>query len=81
MTMMRKTSRDDDWAETGEQSMREASPESIYLAWLLHLPEGTDTRSAARREIARLDRAVETGLSDRRTERLRALMIETACIA
>lgn len=50
-------------------------PEDVFLAWLLALPDGADAAEAARREIARLDRAapLAPGL-----ERLRQLMIELA---
>ncbi|MDP3896068.1 MAG: hypothetical protein Q8Q62_05285 [Mesorhizobium sp.] len=32
------------------------APEEVFLAWLLWLPEGADMATAARREIARIDR-------------------------
>ncbi|RJG46903.1 hypothetical protein [Mesorhizobium sp. DCY119] len=31
-------------------------PEDIFLSWLLWLPQGSDIRTAAAREVARLDR-------------------------
>lgn len=53
----------------------QARPEDVFLAWLLALPDDADTAEAARREIARLDRATPLGAGP---ERLRALMIELA---
>lgn len=50
-------------------------PEDVFLAWLLALPDGADTTEAARREIARLDRAAPLAPGP---ERLRQLMIELA---
>lgn len=50
-------------------------PEDVFLAWLLALPENADTAAAARREIARLDRAAPLGAGP---ERLRTLMVELA---
>jgi hypothetical protein len=34
-----------------------AGPREVFLAWLLWLPQGADVAEAARREVARLDRA------------------------
>lgn len=48
-------------------------PEDVFLAWLLALPGNADIADAARREIARLDRAEPLQSGPRR---LRQLMIE-----
>jgi hypothetical protein len=50
-------------------------PEDIFLSWLLWLPQGSDIRTAAAREVARLDRRapLPDGL-----RRLRALLITAA---
>ena len=52
---------------------RRTRPEDVFLAWLLTLPSGADVAQAARREIARLDRAAPL---DAGPERLRQLMME-----
>ncbi|SFU12913.1 hypothetical protein [Mesorhizobium sp. YR577] len=50
-------------------------PEEIFLSWLLWLPQGSDIRTAAAREVARLDRRAP--LPDD-LRRLRALLITAA---
>lgn len=50
-----------------------ASPEEIFLAWLLSLPDGVDASCAAAAEIARLDRARSV-----RGKRLRQLFVAAA---
>ena len=52
-----------------------ASPEEIFLAWLLSLPDGVDVSSAASAEIVRLDRA---RLGSACGKRLRELFVATA---
>lgn len=47
--------------------------EDVFLAWLLHLPDGTDLAEAARREIDRLDEAAPLPHEPRR---LRSLFVE-----
>jgi hypothetical protein len=52
-----------------------ASPEDIFLAWLLSLPDGVDPSDAAAAEIVRLDRAP---LRSPRRKRLRELFVAAA---
>jgi hypothetical protein len=52
-----------------------ASPEEIFLAWLLDLPDGLDASHAAALEVLRLD---ETLLRSRRSKRLRELFVAAA---
>ena len=52
---------------------RRTQPEDVFLAWLLSQPSEIDLAQAARREIARLDRAAPLGAGPKR---LRQLMIE-----
>jgi hypothetical protein len=52
-----------------------ASPEEIFLAWLLSLPDGVDAPEAAAAEIVRLDRA---RVRSRARERLRELFVAAA---
>ena len=49
-----------------------ASPEEIFLAWLLCLPDGVDASDAAAGEVVRLDRA---RLRSPRGKRLRELFV------
>ena len=51
------------------------SPEDVFIAWLLWLPDGVDLQEAALREVARLDRrpALPPG-----AERLRDLLLAVA---
>jgi hypothetical protein len=49
-----------------------ASPEEIFLAWILSLPDGVDAPRAAMAEIARLDRV---RLHSFRGKRLRELFV------
>ena len=54
-----------------------ASPEEIFLAWLLSLPDEVDASSAALVEVARLDRV---RLHSAPGKRLRELFVAaTAC--
>jgi len=52
-----------------------ASPEEIFLAWLLSLPDGVDVSSAAAAEIVRLD---HVRLRSVRGKRLRELFVAAA---
>jgi len=52
-----------------------ASPEEIFLAWLLSLPDGVNVSSAATAEIVRLDHA---RLRSVRGKRLRELFVAAA---
>ena len=52
-----------------------ASPEDIFLAWVLSLPDGVDPSDAAVAEIVRLDRA---RLCSPRRKRLRELFTAAA---
>jgi hypothetical protein len=52
-----------------------ASPEDIFLAWLLSLPDGVEAADAAAAEVVRLDRAQ---LRSRRGKRLRELFVAAA---
>jgi hypothetical protein len=52
-----------------------ASPEAIFLAWLLSLPDGVDAANAAAAEVVRLDRAQ---LRSRRGKRLREVFVAAA---
>jgi hypothetical protein len=49
-----------------------ASPEEVFLAWLLSLPGGVDVSSAAAAEIVRLDHA---RLRSARGKKLRQLFL------
>jgi hypothetical protein len=51
------------------------SPEDIFLAWLLSLPDGVDPSDAAVAEIVRLDRA---RFRSPRRKRLRELFVAAA---
>ncbi|WP_421925694.1 hypothetical protein [Neoaquamicrobium sediminum] len=53
----------------------QASPEEVFLAWLIALPEGEDVAVAARKQIRRLDEATTVSPPLRR---LRALLAEAA---
>ena len=53
----------------------QASPEDVFMIWLLRLPDGTDVAEAARDVIARLDRAAPLAPGPLR---LRALLEEAA---
>lgn len=55
--------------------LAQASPEEVFLAWLVALPEGVDVAAAARQQITRLDEAVAVSPPLRR---LRALLEEAA---
>lgn len=52
-----------------------ASPEEIFLAWLLSLPDSVDASDAAAAEVVRLDRA---RLRSPRCKRLRELFVAAA---
>jgi hypothetical protein len=52
-----------------------ASPEEMFLAWLLCLPDGVDACDAAAREVVRLDC---TRLRSPRGKRLRELFVAAA---
>lgn len=52
------------------RSPRRPSPEDIFLAWLLDLPDDADIVEAARLEIARLEQAPPAGGADTRLCRL-----------
>jgi hypothetical protein len=52
-----------------------ASPEEVFLAWLLSLPDGVDITSAATAEIVRIDRV---RLRSTRGKRLRELFVAAA---
>jgi hypothetical protein len=52
-----------------------ASPEDIFLAWLISLPDGVDPCEAAAAEIMRLDRV---RLRSPRRKRLRELFAAAA---
>jgi hypothetical protein len=52
-----------------------ASPEEVFLAWLLSLPSDVDVTDAAAAEVVRLDRAQ---LRSRRGKRLRELFMAAA---
>jgi len=52
-----------------------ASPEEVFLAWLLSLPDGVDITSAATAEIVRIDRV---RLRSARGKRLRELFVAAA---
>jgi hypothetical protein len=52
-----------------------ASPEEIFLAWLLSLPVGVDAPSAAATEVERLDRV---RLRSAHGKRLRELFVAAA---
>jgi hypothetical protein len=52
-----------------------ASPEEVFLAWLLSLPDSVDVSSAATAEIVRLDHA---RLRSARGKRLRQLFVAAA---
>jgi hypothetical protein len=52
-----------------------ASPEDIFLAWLIRLPDGVDPSDAAAAEVVRLDRA---RLRSPSRERLRELFVAAA---
>jgi hypothetical protein len=66
-------------SDTALRSMRlaegPASPEEIFLAWLLSLPDGIDASDAAAAEIMRLDQA---RLRSLRGKRLRELFVAAA---
>jgi len=49
------------------------APEDVFLAWLLALPADADVASAARREIASLDRRAVLPAA---AARLRALLVQ-----
>ena len=55
--------------------LAQASPEEVFLAWLIALPEGEDVAVAARKQIRRLDEATTVSPPLRR---LRALLAEAA---
>jgi hypothetical protein len=55
--------------------LAQASPEQVFLAWLIALPEGEDVAVAARKQIRRLDEATAVSPPLRR---LRALLEEAA---
>jgi hypothetical protein len=55
--------------------LAQASPEEVFLAWLVALPESVDVAAAARKQITRLDEAVAVSPPLRR---LRALLEEAA---
>ena len=55
--------------------LAQASPEEVFLAWLIALPEGEDVAVAARKQIRRLDEATTVSPPLRR---LRALLVEAA---
>lgn len=55
--------------------LAQASPEEVFLAWLVALPEGVDVAAAARKQITRLDEAAAVSPPLRR---LRALLEEAA---
>lgn len=57
--------------------LAQASPEDVFLAWLVGLPEGADVVEAARAQIARLDRAVPLPAQ---ALRLRALLEEATAV-
>ncbi len=67
------------FSDNALQKMRLAedlvSPEEIFLAWLLSLPDGVDPSDAAAAEIVRLDRA---RLRSPRGRRLRELFVAAA---
>jgi hypothetical protein len=52
-----------------------ASPEEIFLAWLVSLPDGVDVSTAAAAKIVRLDLA---RLRSARGKRLRELFVAAA---
>jgi hypothetical protein len=52
-----------------------ASPEEVFLAWLLSLPDSVDASDAAVAEIVRVDRAQ---LRSPRGKRLRELFVAAA---
>jgi hypothetical protein len=52
-----------------------ASPEEIFLAWLLSLPDGANASEAAAAEVARLD---QRSLRSRCGKRLRELFVAAA---
>lgn len=53
----------------------QASPEDVFLVWLMGLPADADVAAAARAEVARLDRAAPLRPGP---ARLRELMLEAA---
>lgn len=55
----------------------QASPEDVFLIWLLRLPDGADVAEAARAEIARLDRAAPLAPGPLR---LRGLLEQAAAV-
>lgn len=55
--------------------LAQASPEDIFLAWLVGLPDGTDIAAAARDRIIRLD---EAGFSSEPARKLRGLLEQAA---
>lgn len=55
--------------------LAQASPEEVFLAWLIALPEGEGVAVAARKQIRRLDEATTVSPPLRR---LRALLEEAA---
>jgi hypothetical protein len=52
-----------------------ASPEDIFLVWVLSLPDGVDVSVAAAAEIVRLD---DARLRSTRVKRLRELFVAAA---
>lgn len=60
---------------SGRPPLALASPEDVFLAWLVALPEDADIAAAARAQIARIDRVVPASAPLRR---LRALFEEAA---
>ena len=57
---------------------RRTRPEDVFLAWLLSLPSEADIAQAARREIARLDRAAPLDAGPKRLRQLMIELVETA---
>ena len=57
------------------QAKDPASPEEVFLAWLLNLPDSVNASDAAATEVVRLDRA---RLGSRRGKRLRELFVAAA---
>lgn len=55
--------------------LAQASPEDIFLAWVIGLPDGTDVAAAARDRIIRLD---EAGCASEPARKLRGLLEQAA---
>jgi hypothetical protein len=67
------------FSDNALRSMRSAetsaSPEEIFLAWLLDLPNNVDVSDAATAQVVRLDQA---RVRSRRGKRLRELFVAAA---